>query len=397
MLLFDKPLELWQKSDIESIINDSDYNEKLHVDYKKDYNLYNISKDKISKREKEKNEIRNDICSFANADGGFIIYGIKEEKGVPIEITGSNIIDKDRFELEIRNIVSKIEPSVPTINIIEKEVEPNKKIQIIKIYKGIHTPYTHCGNNNYYFYVRDGNGKRKMSYKEVQTMYNQSIILEQEIDKFRSNTINFLMNNGIINEKSRSCILEVIPSVFMDKGTYIEPFNMILNVGNYYDRLFNRYPLGRCIPNVDGVSFVSNKTDLLKIFKNNVVQCVFNLDRYIDTDFVDKSKDILITVEFLRETYGLIYGAIKHYKELNLNSKVYLCYTVLGCKGVISDGTHSGNLTIIDRNKILGIPIELGDYNDEKLVENAIYDFHVSMCLSLGIGNYLNICGKRPD
>ena len=385
MQLFNKPLEKWTKDDLESIIKDSDYNEKLHVDYKEEYNLYKIPKAKIPEREKEKNETRNDICSFANADGGYIIYGIKEEKGVPIEITDSNIDDKDKFELEIRNIISKIEPVVPTIEIIEKEIDSEKKVQIIKIYKGIHTPYTHSGNNNYYFFVRDGNGKRLMSYKEVQTMYNQSIILTNEIQAFCEARYSFIKQYGLV-QSTKVAIIDIIPSTFLDDATFTYPYLLLKKNRIDFIDYFAYHCNGDPEPNLDGMCYKSgDSTIMFQIFNSNIIEKAFKIEDNLDNVIQER---IIDTNELDKNIGKMTRETVAYYKKIELSAKVYLCTSVYGCGGLVSQicSEHFGSdICFIDRQKIICKPVEIYDINDDECVKNSIKQQKISLCLALGI------------
>src|SRR5881394_1671904 len=66
----------------------------------------------------EKKEFLFDVSSFANASGGFLIYGIKEEAGVPKELCGLGAVNADA---EIRRldsiILSGIEPRLPGLQV----------------------------------------------------------------------------------------------------------------------------------------------------------------------------------------------------------------------------------------------------------------------------------------
>ncbi len=88
--------------DIQFIIDNPDYAENEYLDYKKAFSIDVVVKDK---RQQEQVEFRNDVCAFANANGGYLIFGIDEKKGVPSQIIGIRINNnsKDLFEREIKN------------------------------------------------------------------------------------------------------------------------------------------------------------------------------------------------------------------------------------------------------------------------------------------------------
>lgn len=55
----------------------------------------------------ERKEFLADVCSFANAGGGNLVYGVDEENGVPTELVGLTLEDSDgeilKLEATIRD------------------------------------------------------------------------------------------------------------------------------------------------------------------------------------------------------------------------------------------------------------------------------------------------------
>lgn len=113
MKINNKEFKEWIEEDLNEIIENESYRENEYVDYKETFAVLECQ-DKESKRRKQ-NEFRHDICSFANADGGYLIFGVKEIAGVPSEIKGIMISNTDKFELDRRNELSGILPVVPKI------------------------------------------------------------------------------------------------------------------------------------------------------------------------------------------------------------------------------------------------------------------------------------------
>ena len=85
MPLSNKPLESLEKSDLQSLV-ENQVPEGKTIDYKQAL---------PGKSDSDKREFLADVSSFANAVGGNLIYGIKEESGVPVEVSGLNIIDSE--------------------------------------------------------------------------------------------------------------------------------------------------------------------------------------------------------------------------------------------------------------------------------------------------------------
>lgn len=83
-------------TDIQVIIDNPDYAENEYLDYKKAFSIDAVDKDK---KQQEQVEFRNDVCAFANANGGYLIFGVDEKKGIPTEIIGINIKNNNNDNL----------------------------------------------------------------------------------------------------------------------------------------------------------------------------------------------------------------------------------------------------------------------------------------------------------
>ena len=119
MKINNKEFGEWTADDLQVLLNDDAYRENNFIDYKVNFAPL---VDKCNKREKQA-EFRNDVCSFANADGGYIFYGIGE--------TSPNI---DRFELDRRNELQAIRPTVPDVAFSFISLQDDKYIVVLHIY-----------------------------------------------------------------------------------------------------------------------------------------------------------------------------------------------------------------------------------------------------------------------
>src|SRR5579859_5208345 len=80
-MLFNKPLAEIDESDLQTLV-DNTVREGREVEYKESLTI---------QTEEQKQEFLNDVSSFANTTGGYLIYGIKESKkdaGRPEEVFG---------------------------------------------------------------------------------------------------------------------------------------------------------------------------------------------------------------------------------------------------------------------------------------------------------------------
>ena len=72
-----KKVSEWSFSDLQDILDNEDYRENDYLDYKKTFEYFDIPKENKTQRDGAKAELRKDICAFANAQGGYLIFGIK--------------------------------------------------------------------------------------------------------------------------------------------------------------------------------------------------------------------------------------------------------------------------------------------------------------------------------
>lgn len=76
------------EADLEILKENSDYRENEYIDYKKNFAFLEMPKDK--KRDSKISEFKSDICAFANAEGGYLIFGISDENGCAEDFVGGD-------------------------------------------------------------------------------------------------------------------------------------------------------------------------------------------------------------------------------------------------------------------------------------------------------------------
>jgi hypothetical protein len=119
---------IWSLDYLNSLIENK-VQESLNLEYKSAEAL----------DEKHRNEITKDVSSFANSDGGIIIYGIKEfndkdKKHLPEKIDPINpsLFSRERLE----QIINLIRPKIEGLIIIPIDLDENMVAYIVEIPKG---------------------------------------------------------------------------------------------------------------------------------------------------------------------------------------------------------------------------------------------------------------------
>ncbi len=205
--------------DVMSLITDQ-VEESIYLDFK--------DARALDKGEKKRIDLSKDVASFANSDGGIIVYGIKEDNHVASEIS---FIDGNEFTKEwLEQVInSSVQRHISGINIypIRDNGDISKTIYIVKIPLSYDAP--HLSKDNRY-YKRYNFMSVPMEEYEVRQSYNRK-------DKTE------LIIEDIIVTQGRSGVLS---STFLESVEYTVTFQ-IMNTSNSIE---NQYKLEVYMPSL---------------------------------------------------------------------------------------------------------------------------------------------------
>lgn len=199
--LFDK--EKYELEDIKLLI-ENQIEESIHLDFK--------SGDALSRTPSKKKEISKDIASFANSDGGIIIYGLSEKNHVAdsFSFIDGNLFTKEWLEQLINTTINRRIDGV-LIYPIRKSNDITKSIYLVKIPRSKDAPHM---SQDKRFYKRFNFESIMMEEYEIRQLYGRKIktelILDQwsisqyiteDIEKYRFRCAVNIYNSGDISEK----------------------------------------------------------------------------------------------------------------------------------------------------------------------------------------------------
>ena len=380
MKINDKNYKHWTEDELRILLNNEDFRECQFLDFKRTFEFLD-STDK-SQKVKAKNEFRNDVCSFANADGGDLIFGMLEKNGIASNIMPISIDNADKFELELRNALLPIQPSMPAVEFVFIPVDGGYVV-VVHIEKGIFKPYMTIEDQTVFrFFVRHGNCKEAMSYSEISNNFLHAASLANEIKRFRLERLAELSEDN----SDMFGVIHVVPASFTNLTDFI-PICDLCKTGKISVPIqLSSYIRGRMVPNVDGVYFPSEDGvrdfELLRLFNNGSVELKHNL--YTRTC---GNEEYLISLEFIQAIEDIVKGTAEIYKALGRNSTVFVCTSLMGCKGY---WTYQGPNYLpvpskVDRNRILCSPIEIKDISEVEAVEEMIEECKKMTRYALGI------------
>lgn len=364
--------------DLRELIGNLEYRENNYLDYKSSFSILNY-KDKKD-RDKAIVEFRNDVCSFANSEGGYLIYGIEEDgEGIAKNIVGIEIPNKDKFELSIKDYLKKVSPRIPEYRINTVSVNEGKYILIVRVYHDFYAPYMHIENErNILAYKRIGNSKVVIPYLELRTMFMQSMVLDKEIDSFRKERITYFKEN-----EDQFIVFHIIPDTFLEsernKNVYV------LNRNKYpFSQLFgvlHEYSVG--IPMVGGMRAFNEEAQEVRLYDNFVAEFFSPIEKY-QTKI--KDEPFLAWLKLWNDICLFYSSYFENASKFLSCERIFFCISIVGCKNLMTDlGDAFEQHSSIDRDLCMMEPVVFENTDDKEKIVKEEKLFRLEYILSLGI------------
>jgi hypothetical protein len=293
--------------------------ENINLDYKRDLHLETSD---------ERKEFLFDISSFANSEGGVIIYGIEEEKseglsnsGTPGNIIGIQHNGFDSLKLKIESILeNSIQPNISNIRITSIEIS-EKSVLVIVVPKSIGLPHmvTYKATNK--FYKRRNSGKYLVDIFELNQMFMQNNELQERANKFVSDRLDMVLTEKFMPNilTKYSTFIHIIPLSFTQdqvRLTNREDYQSISNHLNLLNSISGKHH------NFEGYimySFYPGDTKIdnfLQVFRNGIIE-YFSVS-YINTILPNNDHQSFYIDDFERDCINLISKAISYFNEINI-------------------------------------------------------------------------------
>jgi hypothetical protein len=138
------------------------------------------------KQESKKKEFLHDVSSFANASGGYIVFGMKEDNGVATGLCGLRDINPDQETVRMEEMIrSGIRPRIFGIQFHSILVDDGVWAIILKIPKSWNPPHQVTFNSDMRFSARGSAGKYLMDVEELRATIDVSDAIGEKARNFR--------------------------------------------------------------------------------------------------------------------------------------------------------------------------------------------------------------------
>ena len=171
----------------------------------------------------DKKEFLADISSFANTSGGYLIIGIHEEGGIPVELGGFEVDEsEDALKLRLENLIRDgLEPQIYGVRIKTFVMETGKLVVIIRIPRSWSLPHWVSLGGHKKFYARNSAGKYQLDIQGLRQLFALSDLAGERIRGFRAERIALVQANNTpvkMDENAAKTMLHIIPFSFSNSS-----------------------------------------------------------------------------------------------------------------------------------------------------------------------------------
>jgi hypothetical protein len=154
-----------------------------HVDFKREL--------PAAWNEKAKHDFISDTSAFANAGGGYLIFGMAQDKDGRAAALVPQEFNPDAGSMQMESMLRDgVEPSMPGVQVHPVPVEVDGQCGYVVV---VHAPQSWVGPHRLkttrHFYVRDGRQSRPVSVPELRGLFLRSESHAQRVRDFRTDRL----------------------------------------------------------------------------------------------------------------------------------------------------------------------------------------------------------------
>ncbi|HYE05716.1 MAG TPA: ATP-binding protein [Planctomycetota bacterium] len=235
----------------------------------------------VIERDHEKREFSVDIASFANANGGLLLAGIRAENGEAAEVVGFEVSNPDSLVLRVEQILhANIHPRLPWVRARAIRVGEARYVLAVKVMRSFVGAHAVGGDGVYRYFTRGSGGKLPMDIPQVRASYVLAESLRERLRSFRAErTARILAGDGVaeLPQARPLLILHLVPLAALGEPTQhdLAPF--------YHHERPELSPIGMRGSmarryNVDGVLAAGDEgrdsgcTSYVQLYENGIVE-----------------------------------------------------------------------------------------------------------------------------
>jgi len=148
-----------------------------------------------------KRDFRACVTSFANTDGGDLIYGVKADKAkaVIVDIPGLKVASRDSFEQTLNHTLrDQVDPRISPVRFRWVDLGAGRAVVVVRVQPSWVGP--HAATRSFIaYYQRTSNGKQPMDAHELRNAFLLAGRAEERFEKFCDERHTVLLGEHIID------------------------------------------------------------------------------------------------------------------------------------------------------------------------------------------------------
>ena len=373
------PFDQIDKAYIDGLIEEQ-VSETKHLDYK----------EVLPSADKGKNRFAEDVCAFANAAGGDIIFGLRDRRdaegqktGTP-EYVGLEGLNSDQEKLRLEHIIlNRVEPRIAGIQIACIEGFVGGPVLVMRIPSSFNAP--HMTKHDGRFRSRTESGNYAMDVQEIRNAFTSSEALPERIRRFRANRLNRIVagDTSVPISRGGKIVLHIVPvSAFLGGG----PRDIARMEGSLRLRLplINGY-LDDWRYNLEGLLAIGHMgntrraSSYTQLFRDGSIEAV-------DSSMLEADGDRLLipSVDYESQLLDRIQKYISLVGDLGVDPPLLIMLSLVEVAGYELDTArrlHVGQRPVIDRDTIVVPEVLLEKYeNNMGRVMRPAFDIVCNAC-----------------
>lgn len=200
------PLDKIAEADLARLIEDGT-SESLNTEYKREWSLSTND---------GKKELLLDIASFANTDGGDIIYGIEADAGIPKRLVSLSSFDADAEQIRVTQLLANwTEPRVSGVDFRAVSVASGGCAFVIRIPRSWSGPHMVTYNGVNRFVGRSSASKFSLNVDQIRAAFFATDKTKDRISDFRIERVNKIARGsvGVTMASEYRQVLHIMPFV----------------------------------------------------------------------------------------------------------------------------------------------------------------------------------------
>lgn len=365
-MVFTTPLKDLSKRDIDWLI-DTPIPEGRTIEYKEAL---------PSGTDDDKRKLLASVSSFANAGGGFIVFGIKDKRvgdepsGIPDKMVGLGETNLGKAQLRIEQIIgSGLQPRVSGVSYqpVETEVGP---VLVMHVPRSFNAPHAvKVKDWTFRFYTRTSSGKQALDVPEIRAAFAASESLPERIRSFRAERLAMIAAGDTPARLTDpwKAVLHVVPvGAFDVHARQAVDLSGSLNDAQKWPALLGAITSQRRY-NLDGLLGVEDRGPgkapgaYTQLFRHGAVEAVSSLPfRY------EKNVKFAMGQVLEVDIVNCLTRLAERLQQLSVAPPLVLMFSLIGVRGfrVLTTGAYYGGLEgePIDRDVLAVSEVMVNDY-----------------------------------